>query len=81
MWQSNALTRSIVNGYLLTQEHIGVVTHGVFLDCLIDHVLVCPRSFKRGHFGNAECRAMQIDMKSLREVLDVRRFSAVGAKR
>ena len=41
-------------------KNVAVVTHGVFLDCLLKYCLTVPDDFDQSHFGNAEVRALRV---------------------
>lgn len=51
--------------------HVAVVTHGVFLDCLMKHCLTVPPEFDTSHFGNAEVRALRLRVGGMRTAASV----------
>ena len=41
-------------------KNVALMTHGVFLDCLLKYCLTVPDDFDQSHFGNAEVRALRV---------------------
>ena len=50
-----------------TTTHIAVVSHGVFLDCLLRYCLQVPQGFDTSHFGNAEVRALRLELGATKQ--------------